>query len=127
MRRDDRRDPFSEFFEEFERLMEDMFEGGSVHVESMGTVGGDTHVDVYEEGDEVRVVADLPGVEKSDIDVTSDGRVVSIRADGDRRSYDEEVRLPRRVDEESATARYNNGVLEITFNSGDGGRSIDID
>lgn len=108
-------------------MMEEMFEGSSVHVESMGSVGTGTHVDVYEEDGDVRVVADLPGVEKSDIDVTSDGRRVSIRAAGDRRSYDEEVTLPRTVDEESATARYNNGVLEITFPSRDGGQSIDID
>ncbi len=127
MRRDDRRDPFGDFFEEFERMMEQMFDEGSVRVESMGSFGSDTHVDIYEDGDEVRVVADLPGVEKSDIDVTSDGRTVSIRAASDRRSYDEEVSLPRRVDEESATARYNNGVLEITFSAGEGGQSINID
>lgn len=108
-------------------MMEELFQEGSVHVESMGPMGSDTHVDVYEEDDEVRVVADLPGVEKSAIEVTSDGRTVSIRAEGDRRGYDEEVRLPRRVDEESATARYNNGVLEVTFAQRDGGRSIDVD
>lgn len=126
MRRDDRRNPFDDFVEEFERMMEEMFEGSAVQIDSTVSAGGDTHVDIYEEDDEVRVVADLPGVEKSDIDVTSDGRTVSIRAEGDRRRYDEEVHLPRRVDEESATARYNNGVLEITFSRGEGGQSIEI-
>ncbi|MFW6448556.1 MAG: Hsp20/alpha crystallin family protein [Halobacteriota archaeon] len=127
MRRDDPRDPFGDFFEEFERMIEDLFGEGAVHVESMGSFGTDTHVDIYEEDGEVRVVADLPGVAKEDIEVKSDGRTVSIRADGERRSYDEEVHLPRRVDEDSARASYNNGVLEITFQARGGGQSIDID
>ncbi|MFW6152893.1 MAG: Hsp20/alpha crystallin family protein, partial [Halobacteriota archaeon] len=89
MRRDDRDDPLGEFFEEFERMMNEMFGGSSAfRFETMTDSGGETHVDVYEEDDHVRVVADLPGVEKSDINVTCDGRVVHIRADGERRSYD---------------------------------------
>ncbi|MFP4590565.1 MAG: Hsp20/alpha crystallin family protein [Halobacteriales archaeon] len=127
MRRDDRRDPFGDFFEEFERMIEDLFGEGTVHVESMGSFGTDTHVDIYEEDDEVRVVADLPGVAKEDIEVKSDGRTVSIRAEGERRSYDEQVRLPRGVDENTARASYNNGVLEITFETSGSGQSIDID
>lgn len=127
MRRKDRDDPFGEFFEEFERMMNEMFGGaGSFHFETMAESGGDTHIDIYEEEEHLRVVADLPGVEKSDIDVTCDGRIVRIRAEGERRSYDERVRLPQRVDEESATATYNNGVLEVRFDLLEGGQSINI-
>lgn len=128
MRDDKRDDPFGEFLREFERLFEDVFDiPKSVSFETTADVETHTHVDVYEEDDACRVIADLPGVEKSDIQVTCDGRVVSITADGERRSYDERVRLPRRVDEESASASYNNGVLEIRFEAVEDGRSIDID
>lgn len=128
MRDDERDDPFGEFFREFERMVEEMFEGASgFHVETSTTSESSTHIDVYEEEDALRVVADLPGVEKSDIGVTCDGRIVSIRASSERRSYDEQVRLPRRVDEDSASASYNNGVLEITFDTLDEGHSINID
>lgn len=113
-------------------MLNDMFgEAGSFHVETVGDFDPDgfdheTHIDVYEEAGEVHVVADLPGVEKSDIDVTCDGQLVTIRADGERRSYDEQVRLPRPVDETSASATYNNGVLELTFEPASGGASIEI-
>lgn len=128
MRDDDRNDPFGEFFQEFERMIEEMFDSpGSVRFETMAESGTSTHIDVYEDDDGLRVIADLPGVEKSDIEVTCDGRIVSITASSDRRGYDEEVRLPRRVDESSASASYNNGVLEITFDAVEGGHAIDID
>lgn len=127
MRRDDRNDPFGEFFQEFERIFDEMFGGrGGFRFESMAETSRDTHVDIHDEDDRLRVVADLPGVEKDDIDVTCDGRIVYVRADGEHRSYDERVRLPRRVDETSASASYNNGVLEIQFEARDGGESIEI-
>ena len=128
MRDDKRDDPFGEFFREFERMIEEMFDvPGSVRFETAADVGTPSHIDVYEDDDGIRVVADLPGVEKADIEVTCDGRIVSIAADGERRSYDEQVRLPRRVDESSAAASYNNGVLEIRFDTVRDGHAIDID
>ncbi len=129
MRDDDREDPFGDFFKEFERMIEDMFDGtNSIRFESTADVGGQpTHIDVYEEEDGLLVVADLPGVEKSDIGITCDGRVVAISATGERRSYDEQVRLPRQVDESSASASYNNGVLEVRFDTVRDGHTIDID
>lgn len=127
--RDDRRDdPFGDFFKEFERMIEDMFEGpSSFRFETKNEQDTPTHIDVYEDEDGLRVVADLPGVEKSDMEITCDGRVVNITASGERRSYEEQVRLPRRVDESSAEASYNNGVLEIQFDAVQAGHSIDID
>lgn len=128
MRDDDREDPFGEFFQEFERMIEEMFDGpGSVRFETAAETGTSTHVDVSEDAEGLRVVADIPGVEKDDIEVTCDGRLVSINAAGERRSYDEQVQLPRRVDESSAEASYNNGVLEIRFDAMEDGQSIDID
>lgn len=128
MRDDERDDPFGEFFREFERMIEDMFQGpGAVKFETSTDFGTQTHIDVYDDEDGIRVVADLPGVEKDDIQITCDSRVVSITADGERRHYDEQVRLPRRVDESSAAASYNNGVLEISFETIDSGHAINID
>lgn len=128
MRRDDRDDPFEEFFQEFERMMDDLMgEGGTVRMESMHQSGGNaTHADIYEEDDQLRVVADLPGVDKSDIDITCDGHIVHVVAAGERREYDERIQLPHRVDPDSASARYNNGVLEVILDTATEGQSIDI-
>jgi len=129
MRRDrNDEDPFDDVFREIERLMNEMM-GVDADIEtsmSFATDGDDTHADVHEYDDRVTVIADLPGVEKSDIDLKCDGRMVSIRAATDTRSYDERVRLPARVDEHSAEATYNNGVLEVTFDREDGSADIDV-
>lgn len=125
--RDDPRDPFDELFREIERVMNEMI-GGSADV-GFGApdpgFGSDTHVDVHENDEEVRVIADLPGVEKDDIRLKCDGRVLTISANSERRAYDERIDLPAHVDETTARASYNNGVLEVVLERQD--RSADID
>ena len=72
--------------------------------------------------------AELPGLDpENDIEVTVDGRILTIRAErrqqanGPSRSefrygsLARAVRLPARVDAEDVTARYEKGVLEISI------------
>jgi HSP20 family protein len=125
MSRDDRNDPFDDIFREIERMMNEMM-GGGVDVGDPG-FGSDTHVDIFETEESVRVVADMPGVEKDHIGLSCDGEALTISADSDHRAYDERVDLPTRVDEHSARATYNNGVLEVTFERADGSAAIDVD
>ena len=129
MRRDDRDDPFDDFFREIERMMNDvMGAGGDVHIDEMGTTGGsDVHLDVYETDEQVRVVADLPGVEKESIDLKCDGTILTIDASSDRQDYHERIRLPATVDEHSASASYNNGILEVSFERSEDARDISVD
>ncbi len=124
MRRDDRDDPFDDLFDEIERMMNEM--AGSMNRADGPGFGDDAHVSIYEEGDEIRVVADLPGVEKDAISVKCDGRSVTVSAATDRREYEERIKLPARVDEHSASATFNNGILEITFDRADDSASIDL-
>ena len=126
MRRDDRDDPFDDLFREIERMMNDMMDDGDVGFESNAGFGADTHVDVHETDDEIRVVGDLPGVEKDDIKLECDGETLTISAHTDHRQYDERVTLPARVDEHTATATYNNGVLEVVFDQVDSSAGIDL-
>jgi len=65
-----------------------------------------------EEDEDVVVVAELPGVERDDIELhtTRDQLVISV--DTPRRRFHKELRLPARVDPNSAVASYKNGVLE---------------
>jgi HSP20 family protein len=129
MRRDDRDDPFDDLFREIERMMNDMM-GGNVdmQVDTGATgFGADTHVDIHEDDEFVRVIADLPGVEKNDIDLKCDGESMTISAASDHREYDERITLPARVDESSAKATYNNGVLEVTFEKTDESANISVE
>ncbi|ADJ16293.1 Hsp20/alpha crystallin family protein [Halalkalicoccus jeotgali] len=125
MRRDDRNDPFDDIFRELERMMNDVM-GGGVEINDAG-FGSDTHVDIYETDEEIRVIADLPGVEKGDIGLTCDGKSLTISAANDHREYDERIALPGQVDEHSARATYNNGVLEVMLSRADGSAAIDVD
>ncbi len=88
----------------------------------------DTHIDVMDDGDKITVIADLPGVEKSDIDLEVVDRHLKITAETEDRNYDEDVELPTKVDPDSADASYNNGVLEVSLEKekDNSGKNIDI-
>ena len=51
---------------------------------------------------------------------------LTLHATSDARSYHERIRLPVRVDEHSASASYNNGILEVTFDRADESADIDL-
>lgn len=123
MDRDDRDDPFDNIFNEIERMMNGMT-GGARDQSGFAT---ETHVDVFDEGDVIRLVADLPGVDKDAIELKCDGEVLTISAASDRREYDERIRLPARVDEHSAKASFNNGVLQVTFDRIEDSAAIDVE
>jgi len=73
MRRDDRDDdPFSDFFRELERMMDEMT-GSDVRMDETG-FGTDAHFSVYEERERLRVVGDLPGMGRDDIEIKCDHR-----------------------------------------------------
>ena len=135
--RDD--DPFDEFFDEIERMMNEMLRGDAeFHMEQgQGSNAGpsagrgsddghDVHLDVHETEEELRIVADIPGVGKEDIELKCDGTTLTLEATGGDRRYSERIDLPTRVDEHSASATYNNGVLEVVFDRTEDSTSIDI-
>jgi HSP20 family protein len=72
-------------------------------------------VDIVEEPENVRVVAELPGVEKKDIQMKCAEDVLTISVTTPSRKYHKEIELPATVDPESSKATYNNGVLEIVL------------
>jgi len=62
-----------------------------------------------------KLVVEMPGVERGDIDVSVDTRRVSIAAEREEKRYRVVVPLERKVDRDSAKATYKNGILEVTF------------
>ena len=73
-------------------------------------------VDVFDYGDKVVVVAEMPGVDKDKIDVriTKDNKLI-IKASNKDRKYYKEVELPPSVKPDTAKAKYKNGVLEVVI------------
>ncbi len=69
-------------------------------------------VDVIEEDDQITVVAELPGVSKDKIKVKVSEDYIEIRASNSKKYY-KRIRLPAKVNPETAKAKFNNGVLEV--------------
>jgi len=67
-------------------------------------------VDVFEDDERVTVIAELPGVEKDEIEVDSTGDELIIKASD---KYYKKLKLPSEVKPEEAKTSYRNGILEI--------------
>jgi len=80
-------------------------------------------VDVVTSKDDVKVIAELPGVKKEDISITVSEKSVVISVDTEERKYYKELELPAPVDARGARSTYNNGVLEVTLPLKSGGAS----
>ncbi|MHA1713664.1 MAG: Hsp20/alpha crystallin family protein [Candidatus Ranarchaeia archaeon] len=89
------------------------------------------NIDLIDNGDHFKVLADLPGYTKKDIDIeiypskillrgkqqleTEDKRDHYIRRERRRQEFQRYIRLPAKIKPEDAKAKMNNGILEITL------------
>ncbi|MGA2829471.1 MAG: archaeal heat shock protein Hsp20 [Streptosporangiaceae bacterium] len=91
---------------------------GNVRDTTQGPVVSDTReplVDVFDEGEEVVVVAEIPGVQEKDIHLEVNGDVLALSATGPKRKYEKEILLPAAVDPGEQRRSYQNGYLELRF------------
>jgi HSP20 family protein len=72
-------------------------------------------VDVISTNNEIKVVAELPGVEKEDIKLHGTEKTLTISVDTPQRKYYKEIDLPALVESKTAKSEYKNGVLEVTL------------
>ncbi len=72
-------------------------------------------VDTVVEDENVKIVAELPGVERSDITLEATEKSVTITVDTEQRKYYKQLDLPADVDPDSSKASFKNGVLEVVF------------
>jgi HSP20 family protein len=104
----------------------------TAEVASAPSVSWIPRVDIYEEAQRFVVLADVPGVDAKDIDITAEKGVLTIR--GERRAEKKETEkngyeriertsgsflrrftLPDSANTESITAKQTNGVLEVSI------------
>jgi HSP20 family protein len=72
-------------------------------------------VDIVETNSEVRVVVELPGVEKSDIKLHGTEDSLTISVDTPQSKYYKDIELPVKVKIKEASSTYKNGVLEVVI------------
>ncbi len=119
------------FERDMDRLFERFFRGGTLAPfgESWGTFS--PSVDVVETNDQIKVSAELPGLDDRDIEVSLDRGVLTIsgekseehkeerenyyRAERTYGSFRRSIPLPAEVNEDEVEAVFQNGVLTITL------------
>src|SRR3989338_5449656 len=69
--------------------------------------------DVFDEKEEIRVYAEMPGVNQEDVKLDLKGDILDISAQTGDRKYHKEILLPAKVKAENLTSSYKNGILEI--------------
>ena len=63
----------------------------------------------------LKLVAEMPGVEKKDIKIVVEGRTVNLDAEHGEKKYSAKIPIRQKVDENSVKATYANGILEVRF------------
>jgi HSP20 family protein len=125
-------DPFLSLHRNVNRLIDEVFRGfdtPSAFGQMMTRNGTWPTVEVSENDKEIRVIAEVPGLEEKDIEVTLDDGVLVIR--GERKSetedkdrqfseryygrFERRLALGHEVEEDKVDAKFNNGVLLITL------------
>lgn len=63
----------------------------------------------------LKIVAEMPGVEKKDIKIEVVGRTINLDAVHAEKKYQTKIPIKHKVDEDSVKATYANGILELRF------------
>ena len=70
-------------------------------------------IDIFDEKEEIKVYAEMPGVSKEDIKLDLKEDILDISARSGDRKYHKEVLLPAKLKAENMTSAYTNGMLEV--------------
>ena len=57
----------------------------------------------------------MAGIDKKNIDISVDGDVLKIKAEQGNKNYFKSYPVPSKADKNSISAKYENGMLYITF------------
>jgi HSP20 family protein len=122
-------DPFMTLHREMNRLFDDVFRGFDLTPVGMSRMASWPHVEVIENDKDVRVSAELPGLEDKDVEVLMGEGVLTIR--GEKKSevedkerafsertygrFERRIPLAWEVDENKIDASFKNGVLTVTM------------
>jgi HSP20 family protein len=88
---------------------------GNIRATTQGPVVADVReplVDVFDEGEEMILAAELPGVSEAEITVEAQEDILSLQTTGERK-YAKEILLAHPVDPATMRKTYKNGILEI--------------
>lgn len=86
--------------------------------------------DICDDGTNIVITAEMPGIEKDSIELETNDDSMVIKVEKGNRRYYKDVKLPARVKPNTAKARYNNGVLDVTVEKAEqikGGTKVKVE
>ena len=94
---------------------------GNIRPTGKGMISGDVREPyscniINSEKNQLCITAEMPGITKEDVNVDATEDTVTIKAETKDRKYYKEIPTDAPIDPDSGKAKYNNGVLELTFN-----------
>ena len=123
--------PFLSLHREMNRLFDDVFRdfGRQPFGLSQSSLTNWPSVEITETGNEMRVTAEMPGLEDKDVEVLFDDGVLVLRGekraeheDKDRRfserfygRFERRIAVGRDIDQDKLNAQFKNGVLSVTL------------
>ncbi|MDQ0996125.1 HSP20 family protein [Phyllobacterium ifriqiyense] len=131
--RNDDRDPFLSLHREVNRLFDDVFRDFGSGLPSFGNGSafgaGWPSVEVSESDKEIKVTAEIPGLDKNDIEVLLNDGVLTLKGEKRSETEDKEKQFSERyygrferriplgieVEEDKVDASFRNGVLTLTL------------
>ncbi len=124
-------EPFDQMYRMMDEIMENPFSPSLFPSMGSSLEGFYPQVDVSENEKEVKVTAEIPGMDEKDIQVALSDNVLSLsgyketekeekgkhmhRIERSSGSFHRDIPLPAEVDEEQTEAIFKNGVLTITL------------
>ena len=98
--------------------------GGSPKVETFGNIKKtpegpkvneerEPMTDIFDEKDEIVVIAEMPGIEETDIKIDLKEDILEISAVSTSRTYRKEILLPVKLLKTNLSHKFTNGILEI--------------
>ena len=70
-------------------------------------------IDIFEDGDYLIVLAELPGIDEKDINIETDESTITITAENETRKYLKIVRLPTRIKRGPIEFTHKNNILQV--------------
>jgi Molecular chaperone (small heat shock protein) len=124
-------DPFTQLQRRMNSLFDDFFGRSSPDLWGGKTGAFQPRIDVSETDKEVRITAELPGLDEKDIEVTMANNMLTIKGekkvekeeeDGDYYHsecsygyFDRTIELPQGIDAANGKAKFKRGVLKVTI------------
>lgn len=122
------RDPVVAFHREVDRLFDDFFRSFDSRLPAFGRASGTwPSVEVSDTENEIKVTAEVPGLEEKDIEVLLDNGVLTLKGEKTSENngaqfserfyghFERRIPLGVEIDEDKVEAEFRNGILTVTL------------